>query len=89
LELGKAVAGGICTGAFPEALSKQLDSSSPSEVINLLYESIAHVAMPDVGIGQHEAMNKADHDVLRYTTYVAVAASVVVHYLPCGCRAIL
>ncbi|KAI6833607.1 hypothetical protein KC332_g4936 [Hortaea werneckii] len=75
--VGNAIAGGIYTGTFKEALQRRLGSLATDELVQTIFESIT-AGVPPEGSGQKRAIDLAYSDVLLNITYVAVATSVVV-----------
>ncbi|KAE9982361.1 hypothetical protein BLS_006204 [Venturia inaequalis] len=74
--IGSAVAGGIYTGTFKQALRKYLGTGS-SKLVDTVFDSITG-KVPAPGTFQRNAINRAYSDVLRFITYSAVATSIVV-----------
>jgi hypothetical protein len=78
--IGTAVAGGIYTGIFKDALKHRLGSLAIPALVSSVLESITK-GIPPEGTAQKSAVDLAYSDVLRYITYTAVATSALVFIL--------
>lgn len=73
--VGNAIAGGIYSSTFKDALRHHLGSQATDQVVNSVFESITSTTIPADGTPQRTAVNLAYSDVLRNITYAAVGTS--------------
>jgi cytochrome c553 len=84
--IGNAIAGGIYSDTFRDALRHHLGAGAPDSVVNAVFESITSATIPAEGTPQRKAVNLAYSDVLRNITYAALGTSaiclVIAFFLP-------
>ncbi|ORY60669.1 major facilitator superfamily domain-containing protein [Pseudomassariella vexata] len=74
--IGACIAGGIYTNTLVPALWRYMPDGTQAAAINALANSITGV-VPDWGTFERTAIALAFSDVMRYTTYAALGASVI------------
>jgi hypothetical protein len=84
--IGNAIAGGIYSDTFRDALRHHLGAGATDSVVNAVFESITSATIPAGGTLQRKAVNLAYSDVLRNITYAALGTSaiclVIAFFLP-------